>query len=519
MPSPVSRKLFRLLLRVRCEYRHAQIPLVGVVGFNAPPELDVRSQLLAAFRERQGASDAAELARRSSEGFRALRQAQLQLSLLQGSEEETREVRVRAAPPAHQSAAETAAAAARAVPAQLRQLAAALEEGSLLVERLYDANHLSLEFGDEEEGQEEEQAVGAGAGAGAGPGSEAATGLQEAAAAAARAEVAAEGRGLPAPTHLPAALLAPTPLAARRRLDGLAAAVAAAHPGLFTDAAATGSSSSSGSASGLAPEAGGGGSVAAAGAAETLLRRQLAAVSHTLFYELKFRHEPVEWVYDGLAPALLPQVITRRRGVPLSLAVLYCAVCRRLGLAAVPIKAGSGGAPGVAEGPAALHGLPPDVAARQAGRTVALAPSPDCWLVAAVAAPAATSATAATSAATASGMELVLVDVDRRGRLMTPAEAAARFPDLHTTQSAQHSSQTRAQRAQEVVESAESAALLPLLAAAAGSGPLPLWGELARLVLTAHTRRGESDLVAHWLVQVLALDHRAPEWAVMAPPA
>lgn len=97
MPSPVSRKLFRLLLRVRCEYRHAQIPLVGVVGFNAPPELDVRSQLLAAFRERQGASDAAELARRSSEGFRALRQAQLQLSLLQGSEEETREVRVRGA--------------------------------------------------------------------------------------------------------------------------------------------------------------------------------------------------------------------------------------------------------------------------------------------------------------------------------------------------------------------------------------------------------------------------------------
>lgn len=82
------------------------------------------------------------------------------------------------------------------MPAQLRQLAAALEEGSLLVERLYDANHLSLEFGDEE-GQEDEQAVGAGAGAG--PGSAAAAGLQEAAAVAARAEVAAEVGGAVGP--------------------------------------------------------------------------------------------------------------------------------------------------------------------------------------------------------------------------------------------------------------------------------------------------------------------------------
>ncbi|KXZ44779.1 hypothetical protein GPECTOR_62g894 [Gonium pectorale] len=52
----------------------------------------------------------------------------------------------------------------------------------------------------------------------------------------------------------------------------------------------------------------------------------------------------------------------------------------------------------------------------------------------------------------------------------------------------------------------------PLLA----TSPVELWRELARVMLTAHTRRGESDLVAYWLVQVLALDHRAPEWQVMA---
>ncbi|KAG2436490.1 hypothetical protein HXX76_006790 [Chlamydomonas incerta] len=607
MPTQVARKLFRLLLRVRCEYRHAQIPLVGVVGFQAKPVLDVRPQLLEAFRGRQGALDAAEVARRSSEGFRALRQAQQQLSVLRGSEEETREA-LRAwfylcdawshrlqqggphpstsnsssstssgssssSGPQQQPAAERAAAGTQAAPAQLLQLAAALEEGSLLVERLYEANHLSLEFGDEEQEQAQEQEAGGGSEPGAGPG----PGPQDAAAGSEGSAAEDVEAPAPAPVHLPAALLAPAALAARRRLDGLAAAVATAHPGLFPSAAATSSSSSSSSSSttttstgassssssassagagtgGCAPEAGVGSRGAAAEAPESLLRRQLAAVSHTLFHELKFKHEPVEWVYDGLAPALLPQVITRRRGVPLSLAVLYCAVCRRLGLAAAPVKAGSGGAPGVAEGPASLHGLPPDVAARQAGRTVALAPSPDCWLVAAVAAavPAAT-AGAATAAAAApfqpaaagagapahglgqqrevrgpedrgredrgreggapEGLEVVLVDMDRRGRLMTPAEAVARFPDLQPPQQPQQAGpqQAAAQQA--------AAALLPLLAAAAGSGPLPLWGELSRLVLTAHTRRGESDLVAHWLVQVLALDHRAPEWAVMAPPA
>lgn len=32
--------------------------------------------------------------------------------------------------------------------------------------------------------------------------------------------------------------------------------------------------------------------------------------------------------------------------------------------------------------------------------------------------------------------------------------------------------------------------------------PLELWADMARLMVTAHMRRGESDLVAHWLVQV-----------------
>jgi hypothetical protein len=33
--------------------------------------------------------------------------------------------------------------------------------------------------------------------------------------------------------------------------------------------------------------------------------------------------------------------------------------------------------------------------------------------------------------------------------------------------------------------------------------------------LQAHQRRGESDLVAHWVYVLLALDPQAPEWGHM----
>ena len=40
---------------------------------------------------------------------------------------------------------------------------------------------------------------------------------------------------------------------------------------------------------------------------------------------------------------------------------------------------------------------------------------------------------------------------------------------------------------------------------------------LARL--QAHQRRGESDLVAHWVYVLLALDPQAAEWEFMLQPA
>ena len=42
--------------------------------------------------------------------------------------------------------------------------------------------------------------------------------------------------------------------------------------------------------------------------------------------------------------------------------------------------------------------------------------------------------------------------------------------------------------------------------------PLLAWQHSVRSVVQAHQRRGESDLVAHWVYVALALDPQAPEW-------
>ncbi|GIL53826.1 hypothetical protein Vafri_9466 [Volvox africanus] len=399
MPQ-VSVKLYRLLHRVRKDYSKSQIPFVGIIGFQVPPVLDPRSQLKNAFRS-TAATNTGITGRQDSDGFRALRQAQQQLEILRNTEEVTREAlqgwfqlceswaarlhgsrgtaytvvshgdykdacaNRTAQGDMHRGGSNDRVDGKRTMmEADLKQLATALEEGALLVDRLYDSNHLSLEDFDTEDGPREgEESV---------PDSSC-DGADEATI----SSRGGLGNDLP-----PVPLRVPSVLAIRRQLDDLAAAVAASHPGLFPyfrvrDRVGSGDSCPGGGGFDL----GSGGT----GRSDPIfsMRQQLEAISKVLFHQLKFRHEPVEWVYDGLAPALLPQVVKRRRGIPLSLAILYCCVARRLGVSAAPVKAAAGGAPGISEGPAALHNLPPEVAVRQAGRTVALAPSLDTWLVAA----------------------------------------------------------------------------------------------------------------------------------------
>ncbi len=120
-------------------------------------------------------------------------------------------------------------------------------------------------------------------------------------------------------------------------------------------------------------------------------------------------------------------------------------------------------------GPATLHSLPPEVAARQAGRTAALAPPQDTWLVAAVPLPPAPHASfeqlqetgpavvraasgyghgvigtegddgkgrgpgmgpAGRSAGRGHEEEMLLVDVGRKGAVLSVEQARARYRDM-----------------------------------------------------------------------------------------
>ena len=59
--------------------------------------------------------------------------------------------------------------------------------------------------------------------------------------------------------------------------------------------------------------------------------------------ELRFQQKPFEWNYEGLAPLLLRDVLRTRRGISLSLAILFSGVARRLGLCLLPLPVSPAG--------------------------------------------------------------------------------------------------------------------------------------------------------------------------------
>lgn len=85
----VAAKVYRLLQHAAREYTRAQIPLVGIVGFESTPSLVVPSLLASLFRQPVLPGEAGH---HTSEAFRALRQIQHQLEVLRGSEDDTRDV-------------------------------------------------------------------------------------------------------------------------------------------------------------------------------------------------------------------------------------------------------------------------------------------------------------------------------------------------------------------------------------------------------------------------------------------
>ncbi|KAI3424261.1 hypothetical protein D9Q98_009615 [Chlorella vulgaris] len=235
------------------------------------------------------------------------------------------------------------------------------------------------------------------------------------------------------------------------------------------------------------------------GAGDRDLRlQQLAALQNELYSHQRFKYEPFEWVYEGLQPLLLPQQLQRRKLAPLTLAVVAAGVGRRLGLSLLPapaeggegiaatVEEGVGGGP-AAQGLVPLDKLRPDVAQRYAGRAQGgMAPAAGPWvLLLPAAAPGAPSDSSSSSGSSRRWQQWSHAIDACTGEVMDAAAAQQRYPDLHLTSDWQLRS------------------------------PLVGWQHMVRTIIQAHQRRGESDLVAHWVYVLLALDPQAAEWGHM----
>ena len=62
----------------------------------------------------------------------------------------------------------------------------------------------------------------------------------------------------------------------------------------------------------------------------------------TLFHKGRFRQEPYEWVYDGLKPLDMMDVLQTNKGISLTLAVSFLGIARHLGIpmSMVPVPEG-----------------------------------------------------------------------------------------------------------------------------------------------------------------------------------
>lgn len=116
----------------------------------------------------------------------------------------------------------------------------------------------------------------------------------------------------------------------------------------------------------------------------------------------------------------------------------------------------------------------------------------------------------------------VFIDVSQNGKLLTAAACISRYPQLQGALSSHQTQQH--QQAAAVDDNSQIGWLAPEPEPVHPSQPvqhavlLPpsvvtVWASLARSMVTAHQRRGESDFVAQWLFQLLALDSQAVEWS------
>ena len=128
----------------------------------------------------------------------------------------------------------------------------------------------------------------------------------------------------------------------------------------------------------------------------------------------------------------------------------------------------------------------------------------------------------ATSCTVADGTEPTFIDVMKKGEQLSAADVVQRFPGTDVVSSYLATAARRQTLPPDglVVRSLWwQPALKAMLLVLAGQvelledpRPLQIWAELVRTVIVALQRRGESDGVANFLYQLLALDTAAAEW-------
>ncbi|KAF5831668.1 hypothetical protein DUNSADRAFT_12748 [Dunaliella salina] len=210
---------------------------------------------------------------------------------------------------------------------------------------------------------------------------------------------------------------------------------------------------------------------------QQLQQQQFLAIQTLMYQHLKLKHEPIEWVYDGLAPLMLQEVLHRRKTGTTDDVYNEYNVYNVYGPTTLSMP----------------EDVPHDVAVRHAGRGAVSGIPTDAWLVSGLLQP-----PGSTDGSVFWRPSGIFLDVScRGGAVLTAEQAQQRYGEGENEQEGA------------IMPWHKGCVWRPEGVLAAGCA------ELARATMVAHQRRGESDLVVHWLYQLLALDPTASEWEQM----
>lgn len=196
----------------------------------------------------------------------------------------------------------------------------------------------------------------------------------------------------------------------------------------------------------------------------------------TFYGKLGYKYEPFEWLYEGLDPIMVSRVLEKKKGTPAALALALCEIGSHLKLPLVPMPAvENGGLNGSEMNQDELmkyiETLRPEVGMRLASKTRSgIVPEPSTWIL-------------RLCSPSCSPKSVVYIDC-KSGNVLDPESLCGMYPSLGNMSESDWVQKS----------------------------PLRTWQGLTKLVIQAHTRRGESDLVAHWMYIALCLDPDAVEW-------